>query len=78
MAVLIAAASQAGATPAAGGRELTAVDAEAFVDGLMPYALKRGDVAGAVVVVVKDGEVLLAKGYGYADVAKQTPVDPSR
>ena len=78
VAVLIAAASQAGATPAAGGRELTAVDAEAFVDGLMPYALKRGDVAGAVVVVVKDGEVLLAKGYGYADVAKQTPVDPSR
>lgn len=28
VAVLIAAASQAGATPAAGGRELTAVDAE--------------------------------------------------
>ena len=34
------------------------------------------DVAGAVVSVVRNGEVLLAKGYGYADVAKHTPVDP--
>ena len=42
----------------------------------MPFALERGDIAGAVVVVVKDGQVLLQKGYGYADVEKRTPVDP--
>ena len=36
-----------------------------------------GDVAGAVVVVVKDGETLLHKGYGYADVAARKPVDPA-
>lgn len=42
----------------------------------MPYALQRGDVAGAVVVIVKDGQVLLEKGYGYSDVAKRAPVDP--
>ena len=35
-----------------------------------------GDVAGAVVVVVKDGQTLLQKGYGYADVAAHKPVDP--
>ena len=35
---------------------------------LLPYALRTRDIAGAVVVVVKDGEVLLQKGYGYADV----------
>ena len=35
-------------------------------------------MAGAVVVVVKDGQVLLAKGYGYADVAARKPVDPER
>ena len=40
-----------------------------WLDGLIPYALQTGDVAGAVVVVVKDGQVLLQKGYGYADVA---------
>ena len=40
----------------------------------MPYALQRGDVAGAVVVIVKDGQVVLEKGYGYSDVAKRAPV----
>ena len=51
-------------------------DLEAWLDGYMPYALQRGDVAGAVVVVVKSGEVLLEKGYGYADRATHRPVDP--
>jgi CubicO group peptidase (beta-lactamase class C family) len=45
------------------------------LDGFMPYALERGDIAGGVVVVVKDGRVLLAKGYGYADVSTQLSVD---
>jgi CubicO group peptidase (beta-lactamase class C family) len=31
-----------------------------------------------VVVVVKDGAILLEKGYGYADVAERKPVDPER
>src|SRR5690606_10891932 len=35
-------------------------------------------IAGAVVVVVKDGQLLLEKGYGYADVAAKQPVDPAR
>ena len=55
---------------------LTQADLEAWLDGVMTYALKRGDVAGGVVVVVKDGQPLLEKGYGYADVAKKTPVSP--
>ena len=42
------------------------------LDGFLPYALQSGDVAGAVVVVVNDREVLIQKGYGYADVAKRT------
>ena len=56
---------------------LTRQDLAAWLDGFMPYAIGRGDIPGAVVVVVKDGEVLLQKGYGYADVAKRTPVDPA-
>lgn len=51
-------------------------DVDAWLDGYMPYALKRGDAAGAVVVVVKDGAVLTQRGFGYADVAKRWPVDP--
>ncbi|MDQ0462669.1 CubicO group peptidase (beta-lactamase class C family) [Caulobacter ginsengisoli] len=59
-------------------RTLTAQDLEPWLDGMLPYALQRGDVAGAVVVVVKDGKVLLAKGYGLSDVAARTPVDAAR
>ncbi len=64
--------------PAAPADRLTATDLEAWLDGFMPYALEKNDVAGAVVVVVKDGKVLLEKGYGYSDLAKHTPVDPER
>jgi CubicO group peptidase (beta-lactamase class C family) len=62
--------------PAGAGRALTAPDLESWLDGYLPYALQRGDIAGAVVVVVKDGQVLLEKGYGYSDVAKKAPVNP--
>ncbi|MEP6990006.1 MAG: serine hydrolase domain-containing protein, partial [bacterium] len=34
-------------------------------------------VQAAVVAVVKDGRVLYARGYGYADDSKKTPVDPA-
>ncbi|MFM7275166.1 MAG: serine hydrolase, partial [Gammaproteobacteria bacterium] len=79
------AAAEAAAPPApaaesasvSGARTLDAADAEAWLDGFMPYAIARGDVAGAVVTIVKDGQVLVAKGYGYADVEKKTPVDPA-
>lgn len=64
------AASQAAATP------LTADDVNAWLDGYLPYALHTGDIAGAVVAVVKDGQILTERGYGYSDVAKHTPVDP--
>ncbi len=58
--------------------QLTPADLAAWLDGYMPYAIKTGDIAGAVVVIVKDGQVLAERGYGYADVAKRTPVDPQR
>ncbi|MEB1530359.1 serine hydrolase domain-containing protein [Xanthomonas sp. WHRI 7945] len=61
----------------AGTPALTRADAEAWLDGYLPYALESGDIAGAVVVVVKDGQVLLQKGYGYSDLDKRTLVDPA-
>lgn len=64
--------------PAQGAHSLTKDDVEAWLDGFMPYALQRGDVAGAIVAVVKDGKLLLSKGYGYCDVAARKPVDPQR
>lgn len=75
--VLILATGAAGAQPAAPAvHELTAADANAWLDGYLPYALKTGDIAGAVVAIVKDGAVLTGRGYGFSDVEKRTPVDP--
>ncbi len=54
--------------------QLTQQDLEAFFDGFIPIELQRDDIAGAVVMVVKDGQVLFAKGYGYSDVKKRNPV----
>ncbi len=74
-----AAAAPPAATPvatASAGHTLDRTDVESWLDGFLPYALERGDAAGAVVSVVKDGQVLLAKGYGYSDAEKRTPVDP--
>lgn len=61
-----------------GAAPLTKEDVEAWLDGYLPYAMQTGGIAGGVVVVVKDGEVLLQKGYGYSDVAERKPVDPER
>ena len=54
--------------------ELTAQDLEAFLDGIVPLQLERDNIAGATIAVVKDGKLLFAKGYGYADYEKKKPV----
>ena len=51
---------------------------EAFLDGVMTAHLNDKNVAGATVAVVRDGEIFFAKGYGYADWGRSTPVDPER
>jgi len=55
---------------------LEPADLEAFFDGIVPLQMERSDIAGASVLVMKDGKVLLQKGYGYSDEKKKTPVDP--
>src|SRR5947207_743181 len=71
-------AAKTPAVPAQAGRPLTAEDVDAWLDGFMSYSLAKDDIAGAVVVVVKDGQILTQKGYGYSDVAKHKPVDPEK
>ena len=77
-----ATASVAAAAPTApnapAGHALLRADVEGWLDGFMPYALEHGDVAGAVVAVVKDREVVLVKGYGVSNVATRAPVDPDK
>src|SRR5882757_2680921 len=64
--------------PSTAPHTLDKADLETWLDGFLPYALETGDIAGGVVAVVKDGELLFTKGYGYSDVAAHTPVDPDR
>jgi len=55
---------------------LEKTDLEAFFDGIIPLQLERSDVAGATVLVMKDGKDVLRKGYGFSDVSKKKPVAP--
>ena len=58
--------------------ELTKADFETFLDALIPSQLRNRNIAGAVISVVKDGQVLFQKGYGYADVKEKKPILPDR
>lgn len=58
--------------------ELTAEDVRAFFDGFMPLQIEQANIAGAVVAVVKDGALVFAKGYGFADTAKKMLISPEK
>jgi|GEM_PF-3164702 len=45
---------------------MTHNDIDAFVSGIMGEAIANHQIAGAIVAITKDGETLLAKGYGQA------------
>jgi CubicO group peptidase (beta-lactamase class C family) len=64
------------ATAPVSGHVLDSADLESFFDGILPLQLERSDIAGASVLVMKDGQVLLQKGYGVADVKTGKQVDP--
>lgn len=56
----------------------TLPDLEAFVDGIIEGAMTQHPaLPGITVSVVKQGEVVLLKGYGLANVEQQVPVDPA-
>lgn len=48
---------------------------EAWADSYYGQAIAEKRTAGITVSVVQDGQVIFAKGYGYADYAKKIPVD---
>jgi CubicO group peptidase (beta-lactamase class C family) len=51
---------------------------EAFVDGLVSASMAHDAIAGVQVAVVRNGEVLLAKGYGTESIEPNHPVDPDQ
>lgn len=73
---LISFSASAAASPGNPAHRLEGADLEAFFDGIFPIQLERSDIAGATVLVMKDGQTLLQKGYGYADWERKISVDP--
>ena len=52
-----------------------ATEMEAFMDDLFAKDMEENHIAGAAVVVVKDGQLFFSKGYGYADLENRVPVN---
>ncbi len=67
---------------AADAAEITAAPAESFeglesfIDGMVESHRKTLEISGVTVSIVKDGQLILAKGYGMQDIDKGIPVDP--
>lgn len=51
---------------------------EAYLDPIMRQEMQQRHTPGAVVVVVLNGEIVLQKGYGFADRDQRTPVKANR
>jgi len=66
----------AGLQPAATRGLRNLAELEAFFDGIMAAQQEALHISGAAVAVAANGQVLFAKGYGYADFEKRKKVDP--
>jgi CubicO group peptidase (beta-lactamase class C family) len=62
-------------TPALAQGPTDPAELEAFLDDLFARQMEENHIAGAAVAVVKDGQLFFAKGYGYADIENNIPVD---
>ena len=69
------AAALASCLPAAAQPPLDRDDLTPFVDRYFAEQLAETRIPGAAFVLVKDGEVVCAKGYGFADLERRVPVD---
>ena len=56
------------------GASATPGDAIPTMDGFVTAEMSRQKIPGMAVAVVKNGEVVLAKGYGFANLEHQVPV----
>ena len=63
--------------PQQGGPSAT-TELAPFVDKFFGEQMERLHIPGAVVVLLKDGQLFYAKGYVYADLDKKMPVSPEK
>ena len=67
--------AQAAGVPLAPGTPIPPAELEAFVDGVVRESMATRHIAGVAVSVVQGGQVVMAKGYGFARAGRA--VDPS-
>ncbi|PYV16152.1 MAG: serine hydrolase [Acidobacteria bacterium] len=48
----------------------------AFLDPIFSNGMAQWHIPGAVFLLVRDGRVVFAKGYGYSDLSQKTAVEP--
>lgn len=63
--------------PPQGHVKIDPVDLELFLDEFFNAQMDELHVPGLAITVVDNGEIILAKGYGYADLENEIPVDPA-
>jgi CubicO group peptidase (beta-lactamase class C family) len=54
----------------------TSVPGMTWYDKVIPDLMRKYKVPGGAVAVVRDGKLIYARGFGYADVENKTPVEP--
>jgi CubicO group peptidase (beta-lactamase class C family) len=59
-------------------RPIDSADLAQFVDSLIAAQMEKEHIPGAVFVLVQNGRVLYQRGYGLANLATRTPVDPEK
>ncbi|MEM7502894.1 MAG: serine hydrolase domain-containing protein [Pseudomonadota bacterium] len=55
-----------------------AANVASFFDAALTTQTHDHEIVGAVVSVVKDGELLFKRGYGFSDLEARVPADPDR
>src|SRR5688572_13667361 len=79
LAVLISCGGELPVTPSAEPEipiSGAAVVEMASYDQKIPAFMRKYGIPGGAVAVLRDGKLIYARGFGYADVANKTPVQP--
>jgi CubicO group peptidase (beta-lactamase class C family) len=77
-ALLLALFVAVAANPALAAPSENPAELEAFMDGLIHNQMKEHNIVGVTLSIVQNGEIILLKGYGFADRESRKPVDPSK
>jgi CubicO group peptidase (beta-lactamase class C family) len=60
------------------GTAIPPAELEAYVDGLVRRSMERDHIAGVTVSIVQNGQIVLKKGYGLAQLSPAKAVNPDQ